>query len=133
LGDPEALKRLNAVVWPLVGAARAGFIERAEATAAPFAVFDIPLLYETGGEKSVDVVVVVSAPADVQRERVLARPGMTQQKLDAILAAQKPDAEKRAKADFVIETGAGLEAAKERVDEIIAALRARAKQANGGT
>lgn len=132
LGDPEALKRLNAIVWPLVGVARAGFIEHVEAIGAPFAVFDIPLLYETGGEKSVDVVIVVSAPADVQRERVLARPGMTAQKLDAILAAQAPDAEKRAKADFVIDTGAGLDAARVRVDDIIAVLRARAKQANGG-
>ena len=133
LGDPEALKRLNAVVWPLVGAARAGFIKHAEDIGAPVVVFDIPLLYETGGENSVDVVVVVSAPADVQRARVLARPGMTAQKLDAILAAQAPDQEKRAKADFVIDTGAGLDAARVRVDDIIAALRARAKQANVGT
>ena len=127
------MKRLNTIVWPLVGAARAGFIKHAEAIKAPFAIFDIPLLYETGGEKSVDAVIVVSAPADVQRERVLARPGMTPQKLDAILAAQAPDAEKRAKADFVIDTGAGMDAARVRVNEIIAVLRDRAKQANGGT
>ena len=131
LGDPEALKHLNAIVWPLVGAARADFIRDAENADAPFAIFDIPLLYEAGGEKGVDVVVVVSAPADVQRGRVLARPGMTEQKFAAILAAQTPDADKRARADFVIDTGAGLDSARARVGEIIAALRARAKQANG--
>lgn len=132
LGDPQALKRLNAIVWPLVGAARADFIRQAESAGAPFAIFDIPLLYETGGEKSVDVVVVVSAPADVQRGRVLARPGMTEQKFAAILAAQTPDAEKRARADFVVDAGAGLDSARTQVTGIIAALRARAKQANGG-
>ena len=132
LGDPQALKRLNAIVWPLVGAARADFIRQAESAGAPFAIFDIPLLYETGGEKSVDVVVVVSAPADVQRERVLARPGMTEQKFAAILAAQTPDDEKRARADFVVDAGAGLDSARTQVTGIIAALRARAKQANGG-
>ena len=132
LGDPQALKRLNAIVWPLVGAARADFIRQAESAGAPFAIFDIPLLYETGGEKSVDVVVVVSAPADVQRKRVLARPGMTEQKFAAILAAQTPDDEKRARADFVVDAGAGLDSARTQVTGIIAALRARAKQANGG-
>ena len=132
LGDPQALKRLNAIVWPLVGAARADFIRQAESAGAPFAIFDIPLLYETGGEKSVDVVVVVSAPADVQRGRVLARPGMTEQKFAAILAAQTPDDEKRARADFVVDAGAGLDSARTQVTGIIAALRARAKQANGG-
>lgn len=132
LGDPRALQRLNAIVWPLVGAARADFIREAEGAGAPFAVFDIPLLYETGGETSVDVVIVVSAPAEVQRQRVLARPGMTEPKFAAILAAQTPDAEKRARADFVIDTGAGLEATRARVTRIIAALRDCAKQANGG-
>ena len=132
LGDPEALKRLNAIVWPLVGAARADFIRQAQSAGAALAIFDIPLLYETGGEASVDVVVVVSAPADVQRQRVLARPGMTEPKFAAILAAQTPDAEKRARADFVVDTGAGLDAARARVAQIIAALRARAKQANDG-
>ena len=133
LGDPQALQRLNAIVWPLVGAARADFMREAQGVGAPFAVFDIPLLYETGGETSVDVVIVVSAPADVQRQRVLTRSGMTEAKFAAILAAQMPDAEKRARADFVIDTGAGLEATRARVGEIIAALRDRAKQANGGT
>jgi len=132
LGDAEALKRLNGIVHPLVGRSRADFLVRARESGAPFAVFDIPLLYETGGEKGVDVVVVVSAPADMQRERVLGRPGMSQQKLDAILAAQKPDAEKRARADFVVDTSGGLDMARAQVDRIITALRERAKQANGG-
>ena len=100
LGDPEALGRLNAIVWPMMGAARAAFLAEAEASGAPFAVLDIPLLLETGGERAVDVVVVASAPAEVQRRRVLARPGMTQAKLDAILAAQMPDDEKRARAHY---------------------------------
>ena len=132
LGDAEILKRLNAIVWPLVGAARADFIRAAEAAGAPFAIFDIPLLFEAGGDRAVDVVIVVSASAQAQRERVLARPGMTEAKLAAILAAQTPDADKRARADFVIDTGAGLESARLRVDEIITALRARAKQSNDG-
>ena len=131
LGDPEALKRLNGIVHPLVGHARADLLRRARESGAPFAVFDIPLLYETGGERGVDVVVVVTAPAGLQRQRVMERPGMTDQKLDAILAAQIPDAEKRARADYVVDTSRGLEAEREQVAAIIAALRARAKQANG--
>jgi dephospho-CoA kinase len=125
LGDPEALKRLNAIVWPLMGAARAGFFVGAEKAAARFVVLDIPLLLESGGERNVDVVVVVSAPREVQRQRVLARPGMTQAKLDALLAAQMPDEEKRAKADFVVDTGQGLHHAQTQVDEILSALRSR--------
>ena len=128
LGDPEALARLNGIVWPLMGAARAAFLERARAE-ADVAVLDIPLLFETGGERNVDVTVVVSAPAEVQRERVLARAGMTPEKFAAILAAQMPDADKRARADFVVETGDGLEPAKARVDEIMRALRDRANSA----
>lgn len=129
LGDPEALERLNGIVWPLMGAARAEFFRRAEADRIPLVVLDIPLLYETGGEKNVDAVVVVSAPADQQRERVLARPGMTPAKFEAILAAQLPDAEKRARADFVIDTSQGLESARRQVEEVLASLRARPKQA----
>lgn len=130
LGDPEALARLNSIVWPLMGAAREAFFRKARDQQAPIVVLDIPLLYETGGEKNVDVVVVVSAPAELQRERVLARPGMTEAKLEAILAAQLPDAEKRARADFVIDTGRGLESAREQVESVLAALRTRAKQPN---
>ncbi len=125
LGDPAALARLNAIVWPLMGQARATFFEAAEAAKAPVVVLDIPLLYETGGERGVDYVVVVSAPAEVQRARVLARPGMTQAKFDAILAAQTPDAEKRARADFVIDTSQGLEHARARVLTILEVLNNR--------
>ncbi len=107
LGDPEALKRLNAVVHPLVGRDRVGFFRQAEADGADMVVLDIPLLFETGGHANVDAVVVASAPADMQRERVLARPGMTADRLDAILAQQMADAEKRARAHFVVDTSQG--------------------------
>ena len=128
LRDPEALARLNAIVWPLMGEARSAFMAKARAE-AEIAVLDIPLLFETGGERNVDATVVVSAPADLQRQRVLARPGMTPEKFEEILAAQMPDAEKRARADFIVDTSAGLEAAKARVDEIMNVLRERANRA----
>lgn len=124
VGKPEALARLEAIVHPLVGHGRAGFFEAATAAGADVVVLDIPLLFETGGERNVDAVVVVSAPAAVQRERVLARPGMTPEKLDAILARQTPDADKRARADFVVDTGQGLDAARARVAEVLADVRA---------
>jgi dephospho-CoA kinase len=130
LGDPAALARLNGIVWPLMGVSRAQFLSRAEAAGADFAIMDIPLLLETGGERNVDVVVVVSAPEAVQRRRVLGRPGMTQEKFDAILAAQMPDQDKRARADFVIDTSLGLNSAKSQVAAVITALRERAKQVN---
>lgn len=123
LGDPEALKRLNAIVHPLVGKDRIGFFQQAEADGADMVVLDIPLLFETGGHANVDVIVVASAPAEMQRERVLARPGMTPDRLDAILAQQLADAEKRARARFVVDTSRGLEAAREQVVEIIATMR----------
>ena len=123
LGDPEALKRLNAIVHPLVGRDRAGFFAQAEAQGADMVVLDIPLLFETGGHANVDAVVVASAPADMQRERVLARPGMTPDRLDAILAQQMGDAEKRARAHFVVDTSKGLEPERAQVARIIAALR----------
>jgi len=107
LGDDAAMKRLEAIVHPAVGKERAAFL--AANAAAAVVVFDIPLLFETGGEGRVDLVVVVSAPADVQRARVLARPGMTEAKFAAILARQTPDAEKRARADVVIPTGGSLD------------------------
>lgn len=122
LGNPEALKRLEAIVHPLLGAARAGFFEQAEKDGAELVVLDVPLLFETGGHAKVDAVVVVSAPPDVQRARVLAREGMTAEKLDAILARQVPDAEKRARADYVIDTGEGMESARRQVHEVIAAM-----------
>ena len=123
LGDPEALKRLNAVVHPLVGRDRIGFFQKAEADGADMVVLDIPLLFETGGHANVDAVVVASAPAEMQRQRVLARPGMTSERLDAILAQQMADAEKRARAHFVVDTSRGLEPAREQVAQIIAAMR----------
>lgn len=125
LSDPAAIQRLNGVVHPLLGASRANFFKRAEESGADMVVLDIPLLFETGGEARMDAVVVVSAPAESQRERVLARPGWTAERLDAILAQQLHDSEKRARAHFVIDTSRGLEAAREQVTEVIATLRER--------
>jgi dephospho-CoA kinase len=128
LGNPEALERLNATVWPLMSAARANFLAAASSAKAPLVVLDIPLLFETGGQRHVDIAVVVSAPAEMQRERVLARPGMTEAKFAAILKAQMPDAEKRKKADFVIDTSQGIADARAQVADIIATLRAQANR-----
>jgi dephospho-CoA kinase len=122
LNDPAALKRLEAIVHPLVGAHRQSFFDQARTAGEKVVVLDVPLLFETGGDKAMDAVAVVSAPADVQRQRVLARPGMTAQKLDAILNRQTPDPDKRARADFVIDTGGGLEAARAQVRAVLAAL-----------
>lgn len=121
LADPRALKRLEALIHPAVGEERAAFI--AAHADAPLLVFDVPLLFETGGEKRVDKVVVVSAPADIQRARVLARPGMTAAKLDAILARQIPDAEKRARADFIIPTGGSFAETRAAVESLVSCLR----------
>ncbi len=123
LGDDAAMTRLNAVVHPLLGRDRLAFHAQAEATGADILVFDIPLLFETGGERNMDAVVVVTAPAAVQRARVLAREGMTPERLDAILARQTPDAQKRERADFVIDTGQGLEAARAEVARVLAEVR----------
>lgn len=123
VGKPEAFARLEKIIHPLVREEEAAFLEEAERSGAPFAVLDIPLLFETGGEKRVAKIVVVTAPADVQRERVLKRPGMTPEKLDGILARQVPDAEKRARADFIIDTSRGIEAARTDVDGIIERLK----------
>jgi dephospho-CoA kinase len=123
LGQPDELKRLNAIVHPLVGRDRVGFFKAAEEQGADMVVLDVPLLYETGGDANVEAVVVVSAPPEMQRERVLARPGMTPERLDAILAQQMADAEKRARAHYVVDTGCGLEAAREQVAAIVADLR----------
>jgi dephospho-CoA kinase len=122
LGDGAAMKRLEAIVHPLVGAAEIAFRDRMRAAGHPLAVLDIPLLLETGAERRVDAVAVISAPADVQRARVLARPGMTAEKFAAILARQMPDAEKRRRAHFVIESGYGLDAARRQVADIVRAL-----------
>lgn len=122
LADPRALKQLEALVHPAVGEERAAFL--AAHRHAPLVVFDVPLLFETGGESRVDKVAVVSAPADIQRARVLARPGMTEARLDAILARQMPDAEKRARADFVIPTGGSIAETRAAVAAILACLTA---------
>jgi dephospho-CoA kinase len=122
IADPAALKRLEAIVHPLLAAERAAFLRSAEG--ADLVVLDIPLLFETHAEGLVQAVVVVSAPQEVQRSRVLSRPGMTEAKFTALLARQIPDAEKRRRADFVIETDAGVEAAARRVAEILATVRA---------
>ena len=120
LGNPAALARLEALVHPAVRAARDRFI--AVHHDSPAILFEIPLLFETGGDADADKVIVVSAPADVQRARVLARPGMTPAKLSAILARQMPDADKRARADFVIDTGGDLSTTQDQVNDIIACL-----------
>lgn len=123
LGDPEALKRLEGIVHPLMKEARARFFEKAEAAGADLVVLDIPLLFETGGESKVDAIVTVTAPQHVQRERVMNREGMTAEKFEAILARQTPDAEKRARAHYVIDTGSGLDAARDQVRRVIAIVR----------
>jgi len=126
--DANAFRWLEEIVHPLVRERREKFLARAALEMQPLVLLDIPLLFESGSEKDVDVVVVASAPAEMQRERVLSRPGMTQEKFAAILARQIPDAEKRAKADFVVDTSKGLEHAAAEVDAIVAALTAGAKR-----
>jgi dephospho-CoA kinase len=123
LGDPAALLKLEGIVHPLVRREEERFLAGAEKSGADIAVLDIPLLFETGGEKRCDAVVVVSAPAELQRERVMARPGMTAEKFGAILAKQMPDAEKRAKADFMVDSSKGFDAARAQVRDILAAIR----------
>jgi dephospho-CoA kinase len=125
LSNPNLLKKIESKIHPLVRDDRTDFLFRADAEGSKVAICDIPLLYETGAEKEFDAVVVVSAPADIQRERVLARPGMTEQALEAILARQTPDAEKRARADYVIDTGEGRESARAQVAAVMAAARDR--------
>lgn len=122
LDDKAALDRLNAIVHPLVGQSQIEFREEAQAAGAAFAVLDIPLLFETGGDQRCDHVLVVTAPADVQRERVLARGGMSLDAFEAILARQMPDAEKRARADFILNTAFGFDFARDIVRAIIALM-----------
>ena len=124
LGRPEAMKKLEAIVHPLVREEEQLFLKRARADHRRIVMLDIPLLFETGGEARVDVVVVVTADADVQRDRVLARPGMSEDRFEAILAKQMPDAEKRRRAHFLVDTGKGLEPAKRQVQAILKALAA---------
>ncbi|KQT85549.1 dephospho-CoA kinase [Aurantimonas sp. Leaf443] len=119
LNDSAALARLETIVHPLVRAAETRFLDAARASGACLAVLDIPLLYETGGEARCDAVAVVSAPAEIQRARVLARPGMTPDRFSAILAKQVPDEEKRRRADIVIDTGTSLETTRAAVERIV--------------
>ena len=118
--DPAAMKQLEQIVHPMLGASRKKFFADAEASGAPVVVLDIPLLYETGGEKRVDAVVVVTTTPELQRERVLARGTMDDAKLDSILARQLPDAEKRKRADFVVDTSDGLDPVRARIKDILA-------------
>jgi len=120
-GDKEALRRLEQIVHPLVRGTEAEFLGRAEASGAKVVVLDIPLLFETGGDKRVDAVVVVSAPAEMQRARLLER-GIGMDRLEALLARQMPDAEKRARADFVVDSSQGIEPARDQVRQILAAV-----------
>jgi len=131
LGDTEALLRLEGIVHPLVREAEARFLAGARAAGATLAVLDVPLLLETGGEGRCDAVLVVTAPPDVQRARVLARPGMTVERFETILGKQMPDGEKRARAHFLVDTGAGLPAARRQVGDIVRALRGRPGWAAG--
>jgi dephospho-CoA kinase len=122
LGDAAALKQLEAIVHPLVHEAERRLLAEAEARGEEVAVLDIPLLFETGSDRRVDAVVVVSAPPEVQRARVLERPDMTIEKLESILAKQMPDAEKRRRADFVVDTSSGFDAARAQVRAILDAV-----------
>jgi dephospho-CoA kinase len=133
VNDPAAMKRLEHIVHPIVGGLQRAFLETAAANGHDIVVLDIPLLFETGGNKRADAILVVSAPADVQRARVLARGQMTEAEFEAILARQVPDAIKREQADFVIDTSLGFAHAEERVDEILSQLRHRIANAREAT
>ncbi len=124
--DPDGFETLERIVHPLVAQARADFFAAAQAENKSIVVLDVPLLFETGQADQVDAVVVVSAPAELQRERVLARPGMTEAKFEAILARQTPDSKKREMADFIVETGEGMAKAREQVQAIVNTLMERA-------
>ena len=122
LGDSAALARLEAIVHPLVGAARQRFLAEAQARGQPVVVLDIPLLFETGAERGCDAVVVVSVPPELQRRRAFERPGMTEEKFAALLAKQMPDAQKRRRADFVLDSSQGFDHARAQVRDILRAV-----------
>jgi dephospho-CoA kinase len=119
VNDPAAIRRLEQIVHPMLRAYHQKFIEDAEQSGTPVAVVDVPLLFETGGEKRVDAVVVVTTDPDIQRQRILARDDMTSEKLDVLLARQMPDSEKRRRADFVVDTSRGLDPVRARIREIL--------------
>ena len=122
INDKAALKRLEAIVHPLVGAARDKFLADAQSSGTPVVLLDIPLLFEIGGEARCNAVVVVSAPTDMQRTRAFERPGMTEEKFGALLAKQVPDAEKRRLADFIVDTSVGFDHARAQVRDILSAI-----------
>jgi dephospho-CoA kinase len=117
--DPAAIRRLEQIVHPMLSASRQHFLDDAEGAGAPIAVIDVPLLFETGGEKRVDAVVVVTTAPEIQRQRVLARDNMTSERFEAILARQLPDAEKRKRADFVVDTSHGLDPVRAQIRDIL--------------
>jgi dephospho-CoA kinase len=117
--DPDAIKRLEGIVHPMLRAYHQKFLEEAEASGAPVAVMDVPLLFETGGDKRVDAVVVVTTSPELQRERILVRGTMTNEALDSILARQMPDSEKRERADFVVDTSHGLDPVRAQIRDIL--------------
>ncbi len=123
IGKPDEIKKLEMIVHPLVGLQQRNFLEENRAKGTPVVVLDIPLLFEGQGHRMVDAIAVVSAPAEMQRARVLARPGMTEEKFAEIVKKQTPDAEKRARADFVIDTSRGFDYAREQVRQVLGALR----------
>ncbi|NTG36349.1 dephospho-CoA kinase [Agrobacterium rhizogenes] len=128
--DPSGFKRLEAIVHPLVRQRERIFLDHQRTAGADFVVLDIPLLFETGADKRVDRIVVVSCDPQLQRERVLARPGMTEERFNMILSRQTPDAEKRARADYIIDTGHSIDTTREQIRDIIADLRRQS--ADGG-
>ena len=128
VGNKQALQRLEAIVHPLVAAAREKFLADAQARGAPVVLLDVPLLFETGGERGCDAVVVVSAPAEMQRRRAFQRPGMTEEKFAALTGKQMPDAEKRSRADFIVDSSQSFDHARDQVRDI---LRAVAKMREG--
>lgn len=125
---PERFKELEAIIHPLVRERERAFLERQQSVGQDIVLLDIPLLFETGAEDRVDVIVVVSCDADLQRQRVLARPGMTAEKFDLILSRQMPDSEKRKRADFVIDTGQGIEEARRQVIQVLKSVRSAANE-----
>jgi len=126
VGKPDEIKKLEVIVHPLVGRVREDFLKAAEAQGAPMAVLEIQMLLEGSGAKALDCIVVVSAPEAMQRDRALARPGMTEAKLAGILSNQMPDAQKRARADYVIDTGVSLAETERQVEALIAELKTKA-------
>jgi dephospho-CoA kinase len=128
INDKTALKRLEAIVHPLVGAARSKFLADAEASGTSVVVLDIPLLFEIGGAARCNAIVVVSAPADVQRTRAFERPGMTEEKFAALVAKQVPDAEKRRRADFIVDTSKGFDHARAQVRDILGTIARMQRQ-----